>query len=81
MTTKTKITIRSTFHPPHPVRVIPAADGTLSERQVQRIEKALCGMSDCRCGGLMRSRIDEGGEITLLREGEGALYMSAEEPQ
>jgi hypothetical protein len=75
---RTKITIWSISHPTM-AYVIPAADGTLTEGQVQRIEKALCGMSDCRCGGLASVRILEGGEITRLREGDGALYMSAEE--
>jgi hypothetical protein len=59
------ITIRSTFHPALAVTLRPGPDGELSARQIARLKRGLCGMTDCACGGLTRSTIDEGGRIEL----------------
>lgn len=74
----TKITIRGHFHGTT-VRAVVANDGSLSARQIRRISRELCGMVDCHCGGLARAKVDGGGEIVLLRMGDGALYLTREE--
>ena len=50
-----KITITNTFHGTSVNLIV--ADGeavTLSEHQVKRAEKELCGMADCQCGALWK---------------------------
>lgn len=43
------IEIRNTFHNTS-VRVrVPVGGGNLSAHQMRRVNRALCGMSDCRC--------------------------------
>lgn len=65
--------IMSTFHPTW-AAVRPGPGGELSPRQMARIEKKLCGCSDCRCGGIGRSEIaGGGGRIERLRGGAGQI--------
>lgn len=46
-----KFTIRSKFHPTS-INIVAELDTLLSDSQVRRIDKALCGMRDCTCGGI-----------------------------
>jgi hypothetical protein len=47
-----KITLRNQFHNTRTV-VIAESNQILSDSQVRRAEKALCGMKDCGCGGIL----------------------------
>lgn len=48
------------FHGYYSVRIrAPKKGGQLSERQLNKISKELCGMSDCTCGGSYGDGPDE----------------------
>ncbi len=50
MTTRRKITLRNDFHQTEATVI--AIDNIVSARAMRRAENKLCGISDCRCGGL-----------------------------
>jgi len=52
-----KFTIESRFHPTK-VTIVSEENKVLSNNQVKKIDKALCGMPECYCGGIGWSRID-----------------------
>ena len=54
-----KITFKNPFHGTEASCV--TQNGTLNKRQVKRVRKQLCGMSDCTCGGVY------GGDLALVR--------------
>ena len=43
----------------------------LSDRQYKRADKALCGMKDCRCGGVDRAAI----EVAANRDGSYTFWI------
>ena len=53
-----KFTIRSKFHPTS-INIVSEVDTALSESQVKRIDRALCGMSDCSCGGINNCTVED----------------------
>ena len=62
------------FHGGYEIRVrAPKHGGQLTVRQSDRIDKALCGVSDCACGGGYGSGPDPG-SATLEVDGYGNTY-------
>ena len=62
-----KFTIRSKFHPTS-INIVAELDTLLSDSQVRRIDKALCGMRDCTCGGINWAEVD--GDYQLVKDHE-----------
>ena len=63
------ITIRNDFHNTETkTKVI---DGIISESKLKRVEKTLCGMSDCTCGSI-RGTQDHAIEIKYNYDGRYA---------
>jgi hypothetical protein len=46
------ITLQSDFHMSKVSVRVPALPATLSPTQTQRVDRELCGVSGCQCGGL-----------------------------
>lgn len=51
-----EITIRNDFHHTETTVRVPCATRRLTRRQVQRVRRTLCGIADCRCGGVLGER-------------------------
>ena len=55
-----KLQFRNDFHRTRTVILVPDMEvgqsAELSASQITRAEKALCGMSDCRCSGMIGAR-------------------------
>ena len=49
-----------------------ALPGTINSRQLKRLQKKLCGMHDCRCGGVARSN------ASVQWESDGGATLSVE---
>lgn len=64
-----KVTLHNDYHNTE-VTVIPPANGHLSARQTRRVEKALCGMSDCTCGTIRGHQ-----EVMVEYQPDGALWV------
>jgi len=63
-----KFTIRSKFHPTS-INIVAELDTLLSDSQVRRIIKALCGMADCHCGGIGWSSVEgDGGDYHIMHQ-------------
>lgn len=50
-----KYTLTNDFHGTK-VNVVVDLSGTLSESQIKRIRRTLCGVKGCRCGGYLSER-------------------------
>ena len=53
-----KFIIRSNFHNTR-INIVSEVDTALSESQVKRINRTLCGMSDCMCGGINNCTVED----------------------
>lgn len=49
-----KFVIENTFHNSTVTVLLPEEGGTLSLSQQRRVERALCGISGCRCGNMIK---------------------------
>ena len=65
------VTLRNNFHETR-VTLHVADDGELTKRQARRARRALCGMSDCSCGGNLGERGPQPGGVET--EARPALY-------
>ena len=70
-----KITIKNHFHNTQAVIIVSNIGQVLTEAQITRAEKQLCGMADCVCGGLMEgngAQDDHG----IGRDDRGTLFAA-----
>ena len=51
----------------------PGPGGQLTKRQVQRLQRILCGISDCQCSGDLGQRGHQDYEIETLSDGGAIL--------
>lgn len=54
-----KFTLRSNFHTFGSINIRADVDTNLSNSQVKRIDRALCGMDDCVCGGINNCTVED----------------------
>ena len=67
-----KFTIRSNFHNTR-INIVSEVDTALSESQVKRIDRALCGISDCSCGGINNCTVEnrDGNRYEMVKDTNG----------
>ncbi len=68
-----KFTIRSNLHKAS-INVVAEPGTPLSDSQVKRINRALCGMPDCRCGGINWATVDGNYELVKDHEMRGCYH-------
>jgi hypothetical protein len=72
------ITLRNEFHNTSArVRANETGETLLSASTVRRVRRALCGMTDCTCGGVLRQRCHHAGieRIESMSGGEALIIM------
>ena len=65
------ITLESKFHQSVRVTIRAYIQVNLTPAQVKKVSKALCGMSDCTCGGINDYPASTDGKFVLLHQDNG----------
>jgi hypothetical protein len=68
-----KITLKNDFHSTECTLIVDCLPSILSHGQVNRAKRALCGITDCKCGGILGERGPQEVKISyvwLAGEGE-----------
>lgn len=70
-------TIRNDFHNTEVAVRVPD-DGVLSPSQVRRVRSKLCGMPDCKCGGVLGERGRQDVEVVYIEGPDGKGIVRVE---
>lgn len=74
------ITIRNDFHGTESRIRVKALPAVLTDSQVRRVRRELCGMADCRCGGVLNQRGQQDVWIDSILRGDGSTWVEISRP-